>query len=162
MTESEMVKEAALARDDKTPAGTPQPDEQSPIQASQSKAPPIENPVSASILLSPTMSTNPIESSISTQRSGWASFFMTTGLLTKSVLDSDANKLHNNPQNGDGMEVMNIDDDDDVAHEVHIGPVTESSQALAVVSASDKQSPVPPSPPSSTPKAPVPPLSKEE
>ena len=89
-TESELVKEEALARDEPTPPlETPDPQ-------------PVPEP--SSML----MASNPIESTISTNRSGWASFFMSRALLTKSITDETTSR------DEDGMEVMNIDDDDDV------------------------------------------------
>lgn len=66
---------------------------------------------------SPSASSNPIESSISTERAGWASFFMSRGLLTRG---SDANKLSNRSDAVGEMEVMYLDEGHDTAGEVSI------------------------------------------
>ncbi|KZP32722.1 hypothetical protein FIBSPDRAFT_722375 [Athelia psychrophila] len=81
-TESELVKEEALARD---PIPTIE------VTSSSVSSPSIEPP-------------NPIESGISANRVGWASFFSSTSLLVKSIKDVEK-------RDENGMEVMDIDDD---------------------------------------------------
>lgn len=96
-TESEIVKEEALARSD------PAPTAQSPTVAGT--VPATETPSS------PSPSANPIESSISANRSGWASFFMSRALITKSITED------NNKRDENGMEVMDVDEDDDAMNQ---------------------------------------------
>lgn len=97
-TESEIVKEQALARDDESANKT-----EPPAIAVASDPPP-----SADKATSPSSeSQNPIESSITTSRSGWVSFFMSKALLTKSISEDG------HERDESGMEVMHIDDEDD-------------------------------------------------
>lgn len=99
-TESEMVKEEALARDDPPPPpAEPEPTPaQDPVQPTQ----PEENPVSTSM---------------TTNASTWASFFSsnTNFLLTRSgkTISSggEAGRIEGANANGE-MEVMNIDEDE--------------------------------------------------
>ena len=137
-TDSEKVKEQALSGD--TPAATAEAAD--PLPDTQ---PQQEQLALSTSLVSPSLSANPIESSIAAQRSGWASFFTTKSLLTKVVWDSDVNKIRDRPEES-GMEVMDIDDDDSgEARLVHGGgadtPV--ASQAVVLSSAAAKNSPVP-------------------
>lgn len=119
MTESEMVKEQALARDD---ASVTQGDKTEPPVIAVASDP---TPPSADTAMSPSgESHNPIESSITTSRSGWVSFFMSKGLLTKSVTEDGQEKDEN------GMEVMHIDDEDDKQE----GP----SAPVAIMSINDR------------------------
>ncbi|KAI0945874.1 hypothetical protein AcV7_009996 [Taiwanofungus camphoratus] len=97
-TESEMVKEQALARDDSTPI---------PTTPAPAPAPEIAPVSSASVSPLDKESKNPIESSISTSRSSWVSFFTTRGLLTKNVAND------NKERDETGMEVMTIEEDQD-------------------------------------------------
>lgn len=109
-TESEMVKEQALARDDASVT------EPSVIVV------PTDRPSSVDTAMSPLGEPhNPIESSITTSRSGWVSFFMSKALLTKSVTEDGQEKDEN------GMEVMCIDDDDDDTQEGPSAPVAITS-----------------------------------
>ncbi|KAI0071796.1 hypothetical protein K474DRAFT_1712157 [Panus rudis PR-1116 ss-1] len=65
------------------------------------------NPTESPSTLNPTESaSNPIETSISSNRSGWASFFMSRALMMRSIADEPKERDEN------GMEVMNIDDDE--------------------------------------------------
>ncbi|KAJ3553699.1 hypothetical protein NM688_g3475 [Phlebia brevispora] len=104
-TESEMVKEEALARDEQPPTAP-----EAQVESSQTVPAPQEIPLSTPLPLS---TTNPIEASISIDRSGWSSFFVSKALSLRGVWDSDANKLRDRPENEGGMEVMNIDEDDE-------------------------------------------------
>ncbi|KAL6307306.1 hypothetical protein BKA93DRAFT_837746 [Sparassis latifolia] len=88
--ESEVVKTQALARDHPAPT----------VVAESSRAPPQVDPP-------PVEPKNPIESSVSTHRSGWATFFMSRALVTKSVSDEQKDRDEN------GMEIMNLDEDGD-------------------------------------------------
>ncbi|TCD63843.1 hypothetical protein EIP91_004885 [Steccherinum ochraceum] len=89
-TESEMVKEEALAREDTTPTNAQTPTMTEPT-------PTIDIPIATA---------NPIESSISTNRSGWASFFMSRALLTKTITDDSVRRDEN------GVEVMDIEEEE--------------------------------------------------
>jgi len=84
MTQSEMVKAEALARDRPPPDSTPTIEVTSPL-------PPAQEP------------TNPIESTIASNKSGWASFF-SKSLVIRNITDGKEKDEH-------GMEVMVIDDD---------------------------------------------------
>ncbi|CAL1697489.1 unnamed protein product [Somion occarium] len=132
-TESEMVKEEALARDESI---HPQIAPQSPEEITS----PMEVP-------------NPIESSIATNRSGWASFFMSRALLVKSITNESKDRDEN------GMEVMNIDDDDEQQVEGTYGapqsPVTSvtiTTTREVTVQPRQQAVPAPVSPPGSPTK----------
>jgi hypothetical protein len=86
--------------------------------------------------------TNPIQSSITANISGWTSFFSSRTLVAKRITDTEYRE--------DTMEVMVIDEGDDeraVTSETRGGrdPVTREVQV-------SKQSPVPPRTPSPSPK----------
>ncbi|KAF7965404.1 hypothetical protein HWV62_43696, partial [Athelia sp. TMB] len=93
-TESELVKEEALARD---------------------QIPSIQ--ITPSAVPSPpaTESVNPIESGITANKNGWASFFSSTSLLVKSIKDVEK-------RDENGMEVMDIEDDDDTLASGAVSP----------------------------------------
>ena len=145
MTESEKVKEEALARDQEPPASTSEqisPSEQAPVTVS---------------LYEPS---NPIQASISDNRSGWLSLFSSRSLTVKTITDGSTSKQD------EGMEVMEIDDEPSptVAIEVPIGkgkvkdaPRQRSAAAspapLSLLSVSPKPS-LSSSPPPTTPPAP--------
>ena len=154
-TASERVKEQALARDDAaaTPADIqPPPETGAPsVQAGsgQPETPPSPSP----------QPSNPIESSISVNRAGWASFFMSKALLMKNITDGTDEKK----QDANGMEVMDIDDDDEgegaaagAQEATRRDPIPIPIQAIAIVAGKKKQPPPSSSSPSS-PKAQDPP-----
>jgi hypothetical protein len=89
MTQSEMVKEEALARD-RDPVGP---------------APNIEITAPSSNVSPAAEQRNPIESTVSSNMSGWASFFSSKSLAVKNITDGK-------DRNESGMEVMNIDEDE--------------------------------------------------
>ncbi|THG95454.1 hypothetical protein EW026_g6205 [Hermanssonia centrifuga] len=137
-TESEMVKEEALARED-LPTLEPNTTHQTQATLSPSEEVTLKpsSPSSSSLL-------NPIESSISTQRSGWASFFMSNTLLTKTI----TNESHERDENG--MEVMEVDEGEDKEEtpkpdERQAGP----SQAMMIVAGKKRQATSLPSSPTS-------------
>ena len=84
--------------------------------------------------------TNPIQSSITTNISGWASFLGSRSLLTKRIADSEHREE-------DAMEVMDIDDADE---ECNGTATTSETQAGKGVAARDWQrtTPAPPRSPS--------------
>ncbi|KDQ49460.1 hypothetical protein JAAARDRAFT_42879 [Jaapia argillacea MUCL 33604] len=128
-TESERVKEEALARAESSPESEP------------TSAGPLSPPVGGE-----NGQTNPIQSTIVTHRSGWASFFTSTSLMMKTVTNSETDV----ERDEHGNEVMNIDDDEGA------GEVTPEAGKLAVVSSKDPQ-PSRKSPPSTpTTKGPEP------
>ncbi|KAI0798209.1 hypothetical protein C8Q75DRAFT_708864 [Abortiporus biennis] len=142
-TESEMVKEDALAR------------EEVPVPASevadQQDSKPTEHAPSPQPIASP----NPIESTIATNRSGWASFFMSRALLVKSITDDQKEHDEN------GMEVMDIEDEEDVNPPPAIG--SPASPPPPIVSANGKEvEKKPPPPPVSPPKTPTSPNFRPE
>ncbi|KAH9914284.1 uncharacterized protein B0H18DRAFT_887247 [Fomitopsis serialis] len=126
-SESEMVKEEALARedssDDKTDITEPP-----VIAVASDPPPPADSTTSPS-----TESQNPIESSITASRSSWVSFFMSKALLTKTISDDGQEKDEN------GMEVMNVDEEEEDKQE---GP----SAPVAIASGNDHLQPRPASP----------------
>jgi hypothetical protein len=69
---------------------------------------------------------NPIESTIFSNTSGWASFFSTTSLVVKRITDGDKDK------DGSGMEVMDIDEEVGNPH-----PKATSASIPAAVLAND-------------------------
>lgn len=167
-TASEMVKEDALARDNATtPPSEPQPQPGSPSADAQPKG---DGPVSVEETrptTSPQSSTNPIESTISTNRSGWASFFMSKALLMKSVTDGEESAQ----RDANGMEVMDIEDDDEAeqpAENAAAGSTDGSNllptaaQAISIVVGKKKQPSSSPSSPRSTESTPPPPRRERE
>ncbi|KAL4246935.1 hypothetical protein ABKN59_007706 [Abortiporus biennis] len=142
-TESEMVKEDALAREE---ASTPAPE-----VTDQQNATPDEHASSPQPVVSP----NPIESTIAANRSGWASFFMSRALLVKSITDDQKERDEN------GMEVMNIEDEEDVNVPPAVG--SPASPPPPIVSANGKEvEKKPPPPPVSPPKTPTSPNFRPE
>ncbi|KAH9837583.1 uncharacterized protein C8Q71DRAFT_796153 [Rhodofomes roseus] len=110
-TESEMVKEQALARDEQADDKVDK--TEIPVIAVASDPPPPQDSA-----LSPSAELqNPIESSITASRSGWVSFFMSKALLTKSISDDGKEKDEN------GMEVMDVDDEEEDKQEGPSAPV---------------------------------------
>ena len=150
-TESEMVKEEALARDkqqqDEGDAPRPKPAAASDKETILSSEP-----------------SNPIQSSISENRAGWMSFLMSKAVTMKAI----TNEVEE--QKTEGMEVMEIDDEPDpsVAIEVPTGKDTQKTikvpKPLSLLSTSPTPSspspvPTPKSPTSKTP--PMPPKERE-
>ncbi|KAI0820537.1 hypothetical protein BC628DRAFT_1330211 [Trametes gibbosa] len=141
-TESERVKEEALAREvaDSAPSSEPMKPPSSPECLVSEPAPKVT-------LTSPE-SPNPIESSIADNRSGWMSFFMSKTLVVKSV----ANESHS--QQDDGMEVMEIDDappESSAAIEIPTGNSTASPLKSPSAAALPLPSSAPKSPTSKSP-----------
>lgn len=146
LTESEMVKEEALARDAEDGAKTPRPlevDQAAPAGRSEE--------------------INPIESSISSYRYGWTSFFSSNSSLATKTLTAGSEVQRDE----NGVEVMNIDEDEDtIAKMDGTAPgeasISTTTLALAPTSATSepvsrhkrKDSNVPNPPPSPTPKKP--------
>lgn len=89
MTQSEMVKEEALARD----------------RGMQAPVPTIEVTTPGPVASQARAQINPIESTIFSNASAWASFFSSKSLAIKRITDGDKDKDDN------GMEVMDIDDE---------------------------------------------------
>ncbi|KAI0085511.1 hypothetical protein BDY19DRAFT_896356 [Irpex rosettiformis] len=106
MTESEMVKEEALARDNGVDATPRLPPTQLPSNDTDALEP---QPTPQAT--SPPVSTNPIESSIAINKSGWASFFMSKALYVKTITDGQEVKAQSQGE----MEVMDLDDEDDIS-----------------------------------------------
>ncbi|KAI0338674.1 hypothetical protein BDW22DRAFT_1362769 [Trametopsis cervina] len=149
-TESELVKEEALARDIDTEA---KPADADVTPTEPPKTSPLPSP-------SATITVNPIESSISTNKSGWASFFMSKTLFVKSITDgSEVSKSGEHGEGeGEGMEVMDIDEEDEAAESA---PLTKAvaiapKKPRSIAPASTSTSPRPLSPP-----APPPPKERE-
>ena len=81
------------------------------------EAPTQQEPTS----MAQTEPTNPIQSSISTNISGWASFFSSKSLLAKRITDTEHREE-------DTMEVMDIDEGDDERGSTHSLAVTSESR----------------------------------
>lgn len=102
MTAAEVVKEEALARDAQTEP-TPSLAEATPaVVASPAPSEPV----------------NPIESTITSYSSGWASFFSSRKLLVKSITNGPEVQRDEN-----GMEIMDIEDDTDTASKIDVAKV---------------------------------------
>lgn len=170
-TESEIVKEEALARDDpSSTAAAPESQEltlrgQADTAAdlgakAQDAKPTIQEALIAA-------STNPIETSFATNRTGWASFFMSRALLMKSITDGSEEKIE---RDENGMEVMDIDEEDDGATPPSAATgkemILRPPQAQLLPSISPPKTPLSPSPPlKREPKKsdpPAPPLTNSE
>ncbi|KAI0692246.1 hypothetical protein C8T65DRAFT_669945 [Cerioporus squamosus] len=135
-TESELVKEEALARDQEQDTPKP-PSSPEPVAAPERAATPER--------------ANPIQSTITDNKSGWMSFFVSRAATMKAVTNEAAETKDS------GMEVMDIDDEPNppAAIEVPTGKDVQraaaSPKALSLLSMSPK--PSSPSPPP-TPKSP--------
>ncbi|OJT14551.1 hypothetical protein TRAPUB_8884 [Trametes pubescens] len=156
-TESELVKEKALAREQReAEAGSSaESAKPSPPESSVGEATPESVPAA-------TDSLNPVESSIANNRSGWMSFLMSKTLTVKSV----TNESHD--EQADGMEVMEIDDAPQTSAAIPIPTGNDAQSAGAASSLSLKStspgasSPIPsPTPKSPLGKSPAVPLRKE-
>ena len=172
-TESEMVKEQALARDEakqqeEKVANEAMPEAQGEQSAeTKAQAEPASPPV------------NPIESSISANREGWMSFLMSRAMLMKSITAGE----EETKRDESGMEVMDIEEDepeqtevpeakadgskdakDEPSKEVK-APAAPPAQAIAIVAGKKKSrsSPTSPSTASSfnSKSPPLPPAQKE-
>ncbi|KAI0691817.1 hypothetical protein BC835DRAFT_1430723 [Cytidiella melzeri] len=144
MTESEMVREEALARDAEG-FGRPDPAPGVPSDQVLNTVDTSEPPATLNAV-SPSPSVNPIESSISSNRSGWASFFMSKALLVKNITDGQEAKAQDQGE----MEVMDIDEDDGQKEKVvastsspskPVGIASRKSRSIASTPASTSTSP---------------------
>ena len=117
MTQSELVKEEALARTAEEPS------------TAQSAG---VVPQTISSLSSSQEGLNPIESTIATNRSGWASFFSSKTLVVKSVTGGET------AQKETGMEVMDLDLDEDPR------PATDKGDDISVPSSTVAAAPAEP------------------
>ncbi|EIW57049.1 uncharacterized protein TRAVEDRAFT_151682 [Trametes versicolor FP-101664 SS1] len=142
-TESELVKEEALAREQREAeaASSAESTKPSPPESSAGEATP------KGVLAAPN-SLNPVESSIANNRSGWMSFLMSKTLTVKSV----TNESHD--EQADGMEVMEIDDAPQTSAAIPIptaNDVQSAGAASSMKSSLGVSSPIP----SPTPKSPL-------
>ena len=121
LTESQMIREAALARDSQPPSVTAQP----------------PAPVSESVEVIDTVKddkaypdeVNPIRSTFGTNRSGWTSFFMARNV--KSVTeDGEKKSIGNEPGTGE-MEVMEVPDPEDLPPDVTATAATTTAATPA-------------------------------
>lgn len=148
-TESEMVKEEALARD--------QEERQAELVPEPEPVPPPSHEREAT-----PEPANPIQSTLSENRSGWMSFFVSKAATMKAVTNEASEKKD------EGMEVMEIDDDDDapdpsVATEVEIPQSKDAKKVIPIPKPLSllSSSPTPSLPsPVPTPKTPKLPTSK--
>ncbi|KAI0640859.1 hypothetical protein C8Q79DRAFT_1003960 [Trametes meyenii] len=161
-TDSEMVKEEALARGQNGPVSPPS--AQNEQSASSSDAPVGDatptQPESTPKISSPEPQ-NPLETSIADNRSGWMSFFMSKALVTKAVTSES------HDAKDDGMEVMEIYEEPQPSAAIEI-PIGKDAQHAAPPSSLKSTSPAlssplpSPAPKSLSGKSPVSPLPKEQ
>ncbi|OSC98323.1 hypothetical protein PYCCODRAFT_1375428 [Trametes coccinea BRFM310] len=145
-TESEIVKEQALARDQSAEAEGP---DQAPASAGDTTPKGQQKDITPKATTSSPEPANPIESSLAENKSGWMSFLMSRALTIKSI----TNESHD--RKDDGMEVMEIDDEPQPSAAISI-PTGNDAQRAAAASSPKPASPAPSSPqPPSTPKSPT-------
>lgn len=122
LTESQMIKEAALARDSQPPSTTTQP----PPPASES-----DEVADAAMGDRKAYSdeVNPIRSTVGVNRSGWASFFMARSI--KSVTENGEKRLTGNGTDRGEMEVMEVPDPEDLPSDVVATATTTTTAAPA-------------------------------
>ena len=126
LTESEMVKEEALARDNEADTTPRVPQAQLPGNTTDALGPqPTPDTTS------PSPPVNPIESSIASNRSGWALFLMSKALSVRTITDGRESKTQNQGE----MEVMNIDEDDDQ----DVGKAAGGSSSTATTAQPEKE-----------------------
>ncbi|KAI9060371.1 hypothetical protein FKP32DRAFT_1595452 [Trametes sanguinea] len=148
-TESEIVKEQALAREKSTEAEASSSPAKAPASAGDVTPKGQRNDTTPKAASSSPEPANPIESSLAENKSGWMSFLMSKALTIKSV----TNESHD--QKDDGMEVMDIDDEPQASAAIAI-PSGNDVQRSAAASSPKAASPAPSSPqPPSTPKSPT-------
>lgn len=119
MTESEIVKEEALARDGRLSSSgvaSPSRDQECQEQKGQEgeqegkDAPPT---VKEALDAAMSANSNPIEKSMVDNTMGWAQFFMSRALMMKTITDgSEKDKEGIVKRDENGMEVMELDDDE--------------------------------------------------
>ena len=122
LTESQMIKEAALARDSQQPPDTTQP--------------PTLAPESDKVIVTVkedgegySDEVNPIRSTVGVNRSGWTSFFMAKSI--KSVTEAGEKKSVGNETDNGGMEVMEVPDPEDLPLDTAVTPTTTTTAAPA-------------------------------
>lgn len=109
LTESQMIREAALARDGQPPSTTTQP----PSPASENDKV-MDSVADGGKVYSDEV--NPIRSTAGANRSGWASFFMARSI--KSVTEDGEKKSNVNETANGGMEVMEVPGPEDLPPDV--------------------------------------------
>ena len=109
MTESQMIREAALARDNQPPSATTQP----PTSVSESDK--VTDTVKDDGKVY-SDEVNPIRSTVGVNRSGWTSFFMARSV--KSITEDGEKKSIGNEAGNGEMEVMEVPDPEDLPPDV--------------------------------------------
>lgn len=99
-TESEMVKEEALARDSTIAKLDAEVSVPAPAPALELST---DDTTASTSPKPPSEPTNPVESTFTTYSSGWASFFSSRRLVTKTITNEEVNRDEN------GVEVMEVD-----------------------------------------------------
>lgn len=122
LTESQMIMEAALARDSQSPSTATQP----PAPASESGT--VIDTVKDDGKAYPD-EVNPIRSTVGANRSGWASFFLARSI--KSIEDGEKKLIGTETGNGE-MEVMEVPDPEDLPPEVTATATTTTTAAPAI------------------------------
>ena len=131
LTESQMIREAALSRDSQPPLTTAQPP--APASESDKAMDTVKDDGKAY-----SDEVNPIRSTVGANRSGWTSFFMARSI--KSVTENGEKKSTGNKIDNGEMEVMEVPDPEDLPSDVTATATTTTTAAP----------PIPAPPPSGT------------
>lgn len=116
LTESQMIREAALSRDSQLPAPSSESDKVADTTEGDGKAYLDE--------------VNPIRSTAGVNRSGWASFFMARSI--KSITEDGEKKLIGNRADNGEMEVMEVPDPEGLPPDVTATATTTTTAAPAI------------------------------
>jgi len=122
LTESQMIKEAALARDNQPPTATAQPPTLAP-ESDKATATVREDGMYYSDEV------NPIRSTAGVNRSGWTSFFMAKSI--KSITEDGEKKPLGNETSGGEMEVMEVPNLEDLPPDTTTTATTTTTAAPA-------------------------------
>ena len=75
----------------------------------------------------PPLPINPIATSMETNRGGWASFFSSNSLMVKTLGYGGGRRVQDVKRDEDGMEVMDLDDDEDERRDVRESALSKDS-----------------------------------
>jgi len=123
LTESQLIREAALTRDSQPPSAATQ------SSASASESDKVMDTVKDDGKAY-SDEVNPIRSTVGTNRSGWTSFFMARSV--KSVTEDGEKKLIESEADNGGMEVMEVPDPEDLPPDVTATATTTTTAAPAI------------------------------
>ena len=123
LTESQMIREAALSRDSQPPSTTAQ--LPAPSLESDKVADTTERDGKAY-----SDEVNPIRSTVGVSKSGWTSFFMARSI--KSLTEDGEKKLIGNRTDNGEMEVMEVPDPEDLPPDVTVTATATTTAAPAI------------------------------